>query len=298
MSKIVKDLFGGSECSDSSKKVYSSYLRKLNGGVVPTKLDYLKDTEKIIEKIEAIENPNTKRSAYISVVTALKNKKPYKKYYDIYHAKMMGVNAVLNKESFKTDKTKERQENVKMEDVLSRQKELSSVMGELQKKRKITDEQYERLHDLVVASLYTLISPRRSLDFSAMVVGEPTENKDLNYYHNGKFYFNNYKTKGVYKQQIVDVPQELQDILKMWIKFKKGEDKHLLLRLTTNEPYTAHDITQLLKKCFKNKDIGVSVLRNVYLTDKYSDVSKEMKKDAEDMGTSMSVALGTYIKKD
>ena len=79
-----------------------------------------------------------------------------KKYYDIYHAKMMGVNAILNKESFKTDKTKERQENVKMEDVLARQKELSSVMVELQKKRKITDEQYEKLHDLVVTSLYTL----------------------------------------------------------------------------------------------------------------------------------------------
>ena len=29
MSKTEKDLFGGSECSDSSKKVYSSYLRKL-----------------------------------------------------------------------------------------------------------------------------------------------------------------------------------------------------------------------------------------------------------------------------
>jgi hypothetical protein len=297
MSKTTKDLFGGSECSDSSKKVYSSYLRKLNGGIVPTKLDYLKDTEKIIEKIEAIENPNTKRSAYISVVTALKNKKPYKKYYDIYHAKMMSVNAVLNKESFKTDKTKERQENVKMEDVLARQKELSSVMGELQKKRKITDEQYERLHDLVVASLYTLLPPRRSLDFSEMVVGEPTENKELNYYHNGKFYFNNFKTKKT-GTQIVDVPQELQDILKMWIKFKKGEDKHLLLRITTNEPYTAHDMTQLLKKCFKNKDIGVSVLRNVYLSTNFGDIIKDLKKDAEDMGTSMGTALGTYIKKD
>jgi hypothetical protein len=297
MSKIVKDLFGGSECSDSSKKVYSSYLRKLNDGVVPTKLDYLKDTEKIIEKIEAIENPNTKRSAYISIVTALKNKKPYKKYYDIYHAKMMGVNAILNKESFKTDKTKERQENVKMEDVLTRQKELSSVMTELQKKRKITDEQYERLHDLVVASLYTLLPPRRSLDFSAMVVGESTENKELNYYHNGKFYFNNFKTKKT-GTQIVDVPQELQDILKMWIKFKKGEDKHLLLRLTTNEPYTAHDMTQLLKKSFNNKDIGISVLRNVYLSTNFGDIIKDLKKDAEDMGTSMGTALGTYIKKD
>jgi hypothetical protein len=292
----TKDLFGGSTITDSSKKIYLSNLKRLtDDNKPPTNLNFLKDTTKIIEKIEKIENPNTRRSYWIAVVSVLKDKKPLKKYYDVYHEKMMGINSVLNKESFKTEKTKAKQETIKMEDLLARQKELMSIVEEIQKKRKITDEQYNKLHDLVITSLYTLLPPRRNLDYSAMIVGEPTENKELNYYHNGKFYFNNYKTKGAYKQQIIDVPQELQNILKIWIKFKKGEDKHLLLNILTNTPYEAYAINRIIKKAFNNNNVGVSALRNVYLTDKYSDISKEMKKDVTSMGTSLTVASNVYI---
>jgi hypothetical protein len=98
--------------------------------------------------------------------------------------------------------------------------------------------------------------------------------------------------------QTIDVPEELQNILKMWIKFKKGEDKHLLVKVSTNEPYTAHEMTALLKKSFGNNNIGVSVLRNVFLSEKFGDTMKELKKDTHDMGTSIGVANSTYIKKD
>jgi len=292
-----KDLFGGSSIADSSKKIYLSNLKRLtDDNKVPVKLDFLKDTDKVIEKIEKVENPNTRRSYWIAVVSVLKDKKPYKKYYDVYHEKMMGINSVLNKESFKTEKTKSKQENVKMEELLARQKELQSVMQELQKKRKITDEQYSRLHDLVVTSLYTLLPPRRNLDYSAMVVGEPTENKELNYYHNGKFYFNNFKTKKT-GSQTVDVPQELQNIIKLWVKFKRGEDKHLLLNVSTNAPYQAHEINRVIKKAFNNSNMGVSVLRNVYLTTNFGDAMKELSKATEEMGTSVEMAQNVYIKK-
>lgn len=294
----TKDLFGGASITDSSKKVYMSKLKKLTeDNKIPQNLNFLKDTDKMIEKIENIENPNTRRSYWIAVVSVLKDKKPFKKYYDVYHEKMMGINSVLNKESFKTEKTKEKQSNIKMEDLLARQKELMSVMEEVQKKRKITDEQYNKLHDLVVTSLYTLVPPRRNLDYSAMIVGEPTENKELNYYHNGKFYFNNFKTKKT-GQQIIDVPQELQSILKLWMKFKRGEDKHLLLNTSTNTPYEAYAINHVLKKAFNNDNVGVSVLRNVFLTNKYGDNMKELKKDTEEMGTSVQMAQNVYIKKD
>jgi len=58
----------------------------------------------------------------------------------------------------------------------------------------------------------------------------------------------------------------------------------------------SQDITRLLNKIF-GKNIGSSMLRNLYLTNKYGDMVEELKKDTTDMGTSVDTALSTYIKK-
>ena len=44
------------------------------------------------------------------------------------------------------------------------------------------------------------------------------------------------------------------------------------------------------------KKIGSSMLRNMYLTNKYGDLMKELKTDVSDMGTSVGVAMNNYIK--
>ena len=288
-------MFAGSKLSDGSKATYMSKLKRLNGNKVPTDLTFLKDTKGILEQIDKIENPNTKRSALIAVVSALKGNKKFEKIYSLYHEKMMSMNTILNKESFKSDATKAKQSNVKMDEVLARQKDLATVLPQIVKKRKITDEQLSQLHDLVVTSLYTLLPPRRNVDYSEMVIGSPTDDKTKNYYNKGQFFFNCYKTQGTYKQQVIDVPTELNDILKVWIKFKP-KNEYLLVKLPANTKYKPSDMSSLLKKVFKNDAVGVSVLRNNFLSFKYSDSMADLKKDSEKMGTSVGVALGTYIK--
>ena len=56
------------------------------------------------------------------------------------------------------------------------------------------------------------------------------------------------------------------------------------------------DITKILNKIF-GRNIGSSMLRNIYLTSKYGTMMTNLKKDTTDMGTSVDVAIGTYIKK-
>lgn len=291
-------LFGGSKISEGSKTTYISKLKKLNENKVPTDVLFLKNTKGILEKIELIPNPNTRRSAIIAVVSVLKDNKKFKKEYAIYHAEMMKLNSILNKTSFKSDSTKEKQTNVKMEDLLARQKELAAVLPVIKNKRKLSDDQLLELHDLVIVSLYTLLPPRRNVDYSEMVAAAPTEDKTKNYYNKGQFFFNCYKTQGTYKQQVIELPAELNEILKTWVKFKPKGSEYLLVKLPTNAKYLSTDMTKLLKSVFQNENIGVSVLRNVFLSSKYADVMANLKKDAEQMGTSIGVAESTYIKKN
>jgi len=285
--------------SDGTKKTYTAQLKKLNNKVEPTDIKFLKKTDIILAKIKEVINPNTRRSCYIAVVTALKDQPKYKKEYDIYHAEMMNINKELNTDSFKSEKTKEKHTKVDMGDLNKRQEYLNAVITEIGKKRKITDEQYTKLHDLVIVSLYMLIAPRRVLDYSCMVVEKPTE-KELNYYNDGKFYFNNYKTKGAFNQQIVEVPKNLQDILKVWLKFKRG-DNHLLTTLSSqplkaNKPYSPPDLSRYIKTAFDNPSMGISVLRGEYLKNKYGTLTKDLQNDATAMGTSVGVINGTYMK--
>jgi hypothetical protein len=56
-------------------------------------------------------------------------------------------------------------------------------------------------------------------------------------------------------------------------------------------------ITRMLNKVF-GKKIGVSMLRNIYLTDKYGDQLKELKQDAHDLGTSTNVIQSHYVKSE
>jgi len=76
----------------------------------------------------------------------------------------------------------------------------------------------------------------------------------------------------------------------------KKHDVHLLVH-TNSEPINkSGNITKILNKIF-GRYIGSSMLRNIYLTSKYGTMMKELKDDTSDMGTSVDVAMNTYIKK-
>jgi hypothetical protein len=304
MSKIIAnkkniELFGGARekpLSEGTIKTYTIKLNKLNDDKIITDLKFLKETDAILAKINNVTNPNTRRTFIIAIVAVLKGNKKFAKEFEIYHKYMMDINGVLNKESFKSEKTKEKQTKVNMEELYKNYDELKQVITEIGKKRKVTEEQYEKLRLLVIQSLYLTIAPRRIQDYALMLVEKPTEDKQFNYYYDGKFYFNSYKTKDAFKQQVIDIPQELQDVIKIWLKFKSNDNNYLIVK-KSGKPYTAQELSNDIKVIFNNQSMGSSVLRNVYLSSKYGDVMKDLKKDTADMATSVNNSISTYIKK-
>ena len=56
-------------------------------------------------------------------------------------------------------------------------------------------------------------------------------------------------------------------------------------------------MTRYLNKIF-NRKVGSSMLRNMYLTNKYGAMVNDLKKDTANYATSVDTALDNYIKKD
>ena len=295
------------DISASSRKLYTFNLRKLNEGKEVKNLNFLSKPE-IVTKLEGL-TPNTRRTYIIAVVSSLKDRPEakYKKLYNKYYKMLVDINADLKTNTTKSETQKENW--ISQEEVMKKCNDLGEIVAEIKGRRKISEEQYTQLLHAVVLGLYCLQPPRRNSDYTkCLVVKKIPEDNEYNYLDikNWDWVFNNYKTKKTYKQVKMPVPEELVKLLKVYFQYhphakemKKKEFEPIPFLMTQDGKVidTSTEMTRTLNKIF-GKKIGSSLLRNIFLTDKYSDNAKEMADDVKAMGTSSNTATHNYIKTD
>jgi hypothetical protein len=118
-----------------------------------------------------------------------------------------------------------------------------------------------------------------------------TLSADKNYYHipSKQFIFQRYKTQKKYGKQVIDIPENLNNILTEYLKRHNGKTKteySLLVKYDGEVITTNNAITRILNKIF-HKNIGSSMLRHIFLTSKYENINEEKEKDAQAMGHSV-----------
>lgn len=308
----LTELFSAKSITDSSKKLYVSNLNRLNGGLPIKNLNFLNDVEAIKKKLEKYK-PNTQRSYIISVVSLLKvmkdkQNKKFSKLYDTYYTILDGMNKELKDNTGKTEK--EELVWIGQDAVKSKLEDEMKIIEEINDKNKIDKDEYDRLLRLVVLSLFVLQKPRRNKDYQEMYIVKKykaeygTEKNFLDLTKN-EFQFNNYKTAGTYKTQMTDLASLFREILNVYLKFhplksnltKKDAQVPFLVDYQGDVLKSNNALTRMLYKVFGSK-IGSSMLRKLYLSDKYSEMMKEMEQDVKDMGSSTGTAQMNYIKKD
>jgi hypothetical protein len=295
------------DISASSRKLYTFNLKKLNDGKDIKNLNFLSKPE-ILAKLEEM-NPNTRRTYIIAIVSSLKDRPEakYKKLYSKYYELLIKLNGELKTNTTKSDKQKENW--VEQDDVMKTCNELAEIIPVIQGKKTINEEEYNRLLQAVVLGLYCLQAPRRNKDYTDCLIAKKVpDDKDHNYLDvtNWEWVFNNYKTEKTYKQKKIAIGDEMRRVLQVYLKFhpfakqikkKVFEPVPFLMHQDGKAINTSTEMTRMLNKIF-GKKVGSSLLRNVFLTDKYGDVAKEMKEDVAAMGTSVQVANDNYIKQD
>jgi integrase len=290
--------------TESSIKTYISNLRKLNDNKEIKNLNYLKDPEKILNKIKDFKE-TTQRNYIISICAILKEfdgKKTYDKYYDI----LKKMNKNYEDKQKKNEMTETQKKNfIEWDEVIKKQKELENKVREFKPSDKITEDKYNILLDFVLISLYTLIPPRRNKDYLEMrVVNDKKEAEDnkYNYYviDDNEMIFNNYKTSNTEGGLKIEVPTELQKILLYYYnigcKLNKGdkENNYLLKKYNGTRLDKMNSITLRLNKIF-GKNISSSMLRHIYLSSKYGNTLDDMKKDSKMMSHNIEMQKD-YIK--
>jgi hypothetical protein len=249
---------------------------------------------------------NSQRTYLISIVSTLKGLKGFDNVFKIYYNKMMEMNKELKNNNTKSET--QLKNWISQDEIIQIYNELKNKAEPLFSLKKITSKEWDTILNYVILSLYVLQAPRRNIDYQKMLVNKTSnfENnedyKNFNYYiyPNQKFLFFCYKTAGTYNMQEFVISDDLQKILLKYLKIhplRKENNYYLLVNSEGDALTSINSITRILNKIF-NRKIGSSMLRNIYLTDKYKDEMNEMNDDAHKMGTSTETIKSNYVKFD
>lgn len=302
MLNLEKELMKTRKVAESTAHAYIKSLYALNKKKPFKNLTFLKKVSEV-ESVIAEYAESTQRgllATITSVLSMYKDKAGYKKVFQHYHDKMMErVEEKREEEKEGVVKTDKQTENwLSWDEIQSRKGELKGglVPGN---KRTVDATEYDKLLQYVVLSLYTEVQPRRNQDYLDMYIVKKWNDKmpkDKNYLDiaGKRFIYEKYKTSKKYKTQMEDIPPALWDTLQLFFKYhplwkgdaKRKADPVKLLVAADGTPLTAvNAITRLLNKVF-GKKVGSSMIRHIFLTDKYKDTLEDMKRDAEAMGHS------------
>jgi hypothetical protein len=312
--KLISELKEKKKLSDSSIKTYLRNLTKLNKDEMFKNFNFLKDVDVILRRL-SVYKENTKRNYLISIVSvlSLSEKPAVKKLYNSYYDLMMKKNEQINKDVNPNELTDTQEKNwISWDKVKERYSLLEKEVDEFIKNKQVSEAQYNTLLGYTILSLYIHQAPRRNKDYQIMLlknVCSADDSKLYNYLDISKkqFVFNSYKTSSKYGSQIVDISPELwTSLLKYFshhpnitITKKHGivvnGDSYFLINHNKQPLDKVNSITRILNKIF-DKAIGSSMLRHIFLTDKYGKTLDEQQKDAKDMAHSHSMQKD-YIKK-
>jgi hypothetical protein len=299
------------EVTQSTLDAYQKNIIRLNGNN-PIKINkkgepdykFLKDYERVLARIQKLK-PNSQRSYLISIVATLKGVRNYDMVSKFYWDLMMKLAEDLKTNNTKSETQKENW--LSQAEVMEIYKELGERAVPLISQKKVTEKEWNTILDFVVLSLYVLNPPRRNKDYAEMLYMNapkelPENYKDFNYYNakDNIFEFFSYKTKNTYGLQETAVNEELKHILAQYLKLhplRKNKNFYLLTHYDGSPLSSVNAITRILNKIF-NRKIGASMLRNIYLSDKFKPQITELNDVATAMGTSPHVAQSTYIKMD
>lgn len=302
--------------SDKTIQSTLSKLRTLNGGNDFSSLDFLLNKE-AMDEILAKYNDKSRQVVIYTIITALESnyirlpskvQPVLKKYKEDYEA--------LKKDNMKnTNEKTEKMENnwINWSDV----KEMWEEMNKMYKNGDNDDLDF--MLRFVIMSLFVLLPPRRNADYMKMVITNDedydTMDDDKNYINTEtqEFIFNNYKTSKTYGRQIIKIPDELFKIILKYfmsrtrktIKLIKEDKPNNELRATEGSAFLVfsdgrplnqdNHITRILNKIF-GKNIGASMLRNIYITNELPNDIKKRKEIAKMMGHSVSTQINNYTK--
>ncbi len=286
---------------------YEANLRKVRRLFGADSYDFLKSPAKVEDKIKDLHFTTRRNilNAIIVFLLAIDKDNKMEKLISEYSE----VRDQLNQKYIDDNKSgviseKQKVNFAKMDEIDDMVERLRLEVNALKKKDRMTQNDISRLRAYVIFSMLKRLPTRN--DMSGMKLINQTmykkltqEEKEANNFlvdqkTKMKFVYNVYKTSKKYGENVIEVPDDLKPILRMYIKTMGIKNGDVMFAMTRNA------ISQLLTKQSQRligKKISSTMMRKIYLSDKYSEVNDEKEKDSKIMMHDVNTANLVYTKK-
>ena len=296
----------------SSIKTYLSNIKSVAKGInqsIKSVDDIIKHNEEIFKFLsdQKLNVRKTKLSAFIVVLDKGKDKndEAIDKILVKFRKQITEDGDTNEKRENKQELTDSQKENfIPWGEVMKVYNNLKTEAEPLLKLERLTLNQFKKLQSYILLSLYVLIPPRRSLDYADFKIRNIKEGPGGDNYMTMKkvgrkkvpvFVFNRYKNSGRLGAQEIEIPMALRNLVLKWID--KNPYDYLIVNGKGNS-ITQSKINDILNDIF-GKRIGSSMLRHIWITNKYDGIDlEEMKKDAYALGQSNTERLLKYSSKE
>ena len=288
---------------DNTIHQYSLQLTKLQKLFDTDNYKFLDNPKDVANKISHLHY-TSQRNAYNAIILLLLAIEGDKELIEEYSKMRDELNNKYEEEQASGKISEKQSKNfVEMSEVENMVNEMGNTVKGYKKKESLNQNERQLLKAYTLFSILIRI-PTRNDQAGMILISKKMYNKlkeEDKKAHNYllmekssmKFIYNQYKTAKKYAENIVDVPKDLEKILRMYIRIMGIKSGDVLFDMTKNAQ------SQLLLKMsqkYMGKRISSTMIRKIYLSSKYGDTLKEMKEDAKMMGHSTDVAQSVYIK--
>jgi hypothetical protein len=300
MNQLAINITKTRKLKGSTINIYLSNIKKIYTELFKTNfesVDKLYNYNKVVKYLDTLKD-TTSKNVLNSIIVALKSypKTPeeiLKKYNKLLEEK--------TKQFFKDYNAHEM--NEKDSENWITKKEVDEIKHKLKKQadkvniKEPNRQNIDTFQQYLILELYTILPPLRN-NFSDTIIESDPEvalksPKNAIDLKNKRFILKVYKTNTVYGTKFINLPKLIIKLVKKWQKL--NNTGYLLINTTNKSPMTSNGITKYLNKIFKPKKVSTTLLRKLYLSDKYS--VQEMEDDAYIMGHSVKTQQLVYRKK-
>jgi hypothetical protein len=304
-----------------SLKAYMTSLRGIKKALTDDaeleNTKFLHDYGAVMSEIKKCKTTCQKNKITAVIVALKSDKKPRQALIDKYTSALAKLNDEYISMLREQKKTETQAKNwLEYDEVINVVNGLTRTFKkiDLTKKKPLTNKEFDTLQQLVVLRTY-LTFPLRN-DFADMpVLTEkkynklPEDTKDANNYlvenRDGTraFHINQFKNRRFMDNKILDIPENINKLLKLWLKHNTSG--WFLVKTNRTDPMNPNGITKYLNKIFKptGKKISTSMLRHIlishHMKDKPTIAEKdEKKKEIEDTYMHSEALNDLYRKVD
>ena len=299
---------------ESTVKMYVSNLNKLQKMFDTDNWKFLDDIDKVKEKLNHLHYTSQRNyfNSIIILLMALNSDKKYDKLLEKYNEIRDEGNKKYqddNATGVISDKQKKNfAELSEVQDMINTMDKEIKDKG-LKKKDNLTAKEKMLIQVFILFNIYTRLPMRNDVSGMSIITkrlyNKLTEDKkkDNNYLviEKGKMFFviNQFKTSAKYKELDIDIPKDLEKLLRFYIKVNGLTNGDVLFTSSTGKPLSRNALSQLFIKTSKkymDKSISSTMLRKIVLSDKFADVKKEQEEMAEITGHSVETMNEVYVK--